>query len=93
MSELTGTSVTEAQLDKYAAESRDDYRFPLELQRAFCLATGDYRLLTFAAEAVGLHLVDDEAMALMELGREYLRGKRAAAAVASLESRLEGVQL
>ena len=93
MSALTGTSVTEIQLNKYASDSREDYRFPCELQRAFCVVTGDYRLMTYAAQATGLLLVDAEDAALLELGREYLRQKRAASNIAALETKLSGVPL
>ena len=93
MSRLTGTTVTERQLNNFSSEARDDYRFPSELERAFCAATGDYRLLVCRAELAGMHFVDEDGAALMELGREYLRQKRAASAVASLEVKLMGVVL
>jgi len=93
MSHLTGTKVTERMLNCYAADSREDARFPQELQRAFCAATGDTRLLTFGAEAAGLHVIDDAGKDLMEIGRRYLTRKRSEAELAELERRLEGTQL
>ncbi len=90
---LTGLSVTERQLNNFSADSRPEYRFPLELTRAFCTVTGDDRLLTFSAELAGLHVIDDDGMQLLELGREYLRQKRAAAAMASYERILQGVEI
>ena len=93
MTSESGLWVTERMLNNYAAESRKDFRFPAELIPSFCKATGDFRLLICCVEASGLHVVDDDAMAVLELGREYLRGKRAAASIAALETRLEGVTL
>lgn len=93
MALLTGTTVTANMLNQFAAESRADVRFPAELDRAFCAATGDNRLLTCRAELAGLHIVNDEELALLELGREHLRQKRAAEKIEALETRLDGVKL
>ncbi len=93
MTFLAGTEVTERMLNAFAAESREDHRFPSELERAFCAATGDYQLLTCRAELAGLHLVDDTDLHLMELGREFLRQKRATENIAGLEAKLRGVDL
>ncbi len=93
MSRLSGTTVTERQLNNFAADSRNEYRFPSELERAFCEATGDWKLLTCRVELTGLLLVDQKGVDLMDLGREYLRQKRASAALAGLEAKLSGVQL
>jgi hypothetical protein len=93
MSYLTGTPITERMLNGFAAESREDHKFPAELDRAFCFVVGDDRLLTCRAEAFGLHVIDDTGWELLELGREYLRQKRSASAVASLEKHLAGVEL
>ncbi|MEZ2347405.1 hypothetical protein [Terriglobus sp. RCC_193] len=93
MSRLSGTTVTANQLYKYSADSRGDYRFPAELDRAFCFVTGDDRLLTCRAEAHGLHVIDDAGWQLLELGREYLRQKRAGQNIASLERELQEVEI
>jgi len=93
MSHLTGTKVTERMLNAYAAESREDNRFPLELQRAFCFAVGDTRLLTSGPTAAGLHVVDNAGLELLELGRQYLIRKRSEAELADIERRLEGKKL
>ena len=92
MAYFTGTKVTETMLNQFTA-SRDDVRFPLQLERAFCAAVGDYTLLTSRAELAGLRFVDDEGAALVELGREYLRQKRAAENIAAIETKLRGVEL
>ncbi len=93
MSLLVGTQVTERMLNAFAADSREDHRFPSELARAFCAVVGDDRLLTCCAEAAGLHVIDETGWELLELGREYLRQKRSASAVAGLEKRLAGVEV
>ena len=93
MSRLVGLTITERMLNGFAAESREDHKFPAELQRAFCAVTGDDRLLTCCAEAAGLHVIDEAGWELLELGREYLKQKRATAAIASYERRLQGVEI
>lgn len=93
MSLLTGTKVTERRINAFTAESREDFRFPLELLRAFCVATGDFSLIQQLAESLGLHLITEQESALLDLGREYLRQKRASENVAKLEQRLRGVDL
>lgn len=93
MSHLTGTTVTERMLNAFAADSREDHRFPSELERAFCAVVGDDRLLTCRAEAAGLHVIDQAGLNLLEIGRKYLTRKRSDAALLDLERRLEGVEI
>jgi hypothetical protein len=93
MSYFTGTKVSEIMLNQFAAESREDVRFPSQLERAFCAATGDYTLLACRAELAGLHLVDETGVDLMNLGREYLRQKRSADDIAAIETKLRGAKL
>ena len=45
MTYLCGRPITERMLNAFTAESREDHRFPSELERAFCKATGADRLL------------------------------------------------
>lgn len=90
---LTGRKFTEIALNKFTAESRIDYRWPAELTRAFCAATGDDSLLHVTAEAAGYRLIRDEELELLELGRQYLRRKRANEEAEMLEKRLAGVDL
>jgi hypothetical protein len=93
MTALSGTEVTVRRLNAYTAESREDYRFPLELVRAFCAATGDFTLLAKIAELSGSKLIGSAEIDLMHLGAEYLRQKRAITALAELENRLGGLEL
>ncbi len=93
MSYFTGTEVSERMLSAFAAESRDDVRFPSQLERAFCAAVGDNQLLICRAELAGLHFVDETGLQLMELGREFLKQKRAAENLQAIETKLRGVQL
>jgi hypothetical protein len=93
MSRLTGTEVTVRRLNAFTAESREDYRFPAELARAFCAATGSYALLRNLIEMAGFRVVTETEFELFRLGREYLRQKRANDNVAMIEKRLAGVEL
>lgn len=73
MSALSGTRVTKAMLDRYAAASSTAWRFPLELLPAFVAATGDVRLLELVAEACGSIVLKPEERALLEWGALDLR--------------------
>src|ERR1039457_2167259 len=90
---LSGRELTEISLNKSTAESRTDYRWPAELDRAFCQATGDDTLLRCRAELAGFFVIDATEAELLALGREYPRQKRASEKVALLEKRLQGVDL
>jgi hypothetical protein len=93
MSELTGTEVTVRRLNAFTAESREDYRFPMDLARAFCAATNNYELLFGIVGRSGLHVITETEMELLRLGREYLRQKRASESVQMLERKLGGLDL
>lgn len=93
MSYFTGSEITVRRLNGFTAESADDYRFPAELDRAFCMATSDFRLLRCRVELAGYRVIDATEAELLDLGREYLRQKRACEKVALLEKRLQGIEL
>lgn len=93
MSRLTGTPVTVRRLNAFTAESREDYHWPAELDRAFCVATGCWDLLRVRVEHAGFRMITEIEWELLELGREYLRQKRANDRVALLEKHLQGVEL
>lgn len=93
MTLLTGEEMTARRLNGFTATSADDYRFPAELDRAFCAATADYRLLKCRVEAAGFFVITATEFQLLQLGREYLRQKRANEKVALLERGLQGVDL
>lgn len=90
MSYYAGSEITVRRLNGFTAESAEDYRFPAELDRAFCAATGDFRLLFCRAELAGYKIITKTEAELLDLGREYLRQKRSAEHVALLEKRLAG---
>jgi hypothetical protein len=93
MERLLGIPVTARMISSFTAESKELHRWPGAWDRAFCSATGDARLLTCRVELAGLHVITTAEMALLELGREYLRQKRASENVALLEGQLRGVEL
>jgi hypothetical protein len=93
MSMLTGTEVTVRRLNAFTAESREDFRWPAELDRAFCAVTGCNELMCCRAELAGFRLITKDEAELLELGREYIRHKRAHERVEMLEKRLQGVDL
>ncbi len=93
MSRLLGATVTKRSLDSYTSESADQNRFPAQYTRAFCYVTGDWSLLRCVTERAGLHVISASERKLLELGRQYLIGKRAAEAVSRLELELAEVTL
>lgn len=93
MSELLGLQVTARMLASFTAGSKELHRWPGAWDRAFCVATGNDVLLRCRVEAHGLFVVTPDEYELMELGREYLRQKRASEQVALIEKRLRGVDL
>lgn len=86
MSHLLGQEVTEAQLNAFTAPSKTGHRWPSAWDRAFCHATGDFRLLTKKAELAGFRVVSVEEYQYLQLGKTYIEQKRAAEAMARLES-------
>lgn len=90
MSRLTGTMVTERRLNAFTAESRESFKFPLELARAFCMATRDFTLLRNVIEMAGFRVITKTEFDVLQLGHEYLTQKRAAENMAMLEARLGG---
>jgi hypothetical protein len=93
MSVLVGREVTERQLNNYTAQSREQFRWPAELTRAFCFVTGDDRLLRALPEAAGLRVIAGTEGDLLDLGRSYLTRKRAERAMSAIEQRLEGAEI
>jgi hypothetical protein len=92
MSALSGVEITVRRLDGFTAESREDLRFPMELARAFCVVTGDTNLLRSVVAGLGLQLINAVEWDLLNLGREYLKQKRATEKARLLEQRLSGVE-
>lgn len=90
LSYLLSTSVTERMLGAYAAESRDDHKFPLQYARALAEVTGDSRVLTCHVEKAGFHVITREEKKLLELGRQVVLRKNAEAEIERLEREIDG---
>lgn len=67
MSEYLHRNITLDMLNAWTAESRDDYRFPLEYAPAFCHTTKNYDLIQLVAETlkINIFLPEDAADARM----------------------------
>lgn len=77
-------------LGAYAAESRDDHKFPLQYARALAEVTGDSRVLTCHVEKAGFHVITREEKKLLELGRQVVLRKNAEAEIERLEREIDG---
>ena len=86
-------SVTARMISSFTAESKELHRWPGAWDRAVCAAVNDDTLLKCRAEAAGYVLIRDEEIELLELGRQYLRRKRANEEAEMIERRLAGVRL
>jgi hypothetical protein len=90
MTKLSGQKVTERMLNNWTAAVRDNYRWPAELDRAFCTVTGDPRLLTFRVKLYGLHVIQESELHLLELGRAVHQRSQAEEKIEALQQRLRG---
>jgi hypothetical protein len=79
MSRLTGEPITRAHLDNWCAESKRDWRFPLEYVTAFCIVTGDYGLVAAVLDGTGQGLADEETRSFAELGKTIVEERKIAA--------------
>ncbi|MDR3797983.1 MAG: hypothetical protein P4K93_07510 [Terracidiphilus sp.] len=93
MSALLSVPVTARMITSFTAESKELHRWPGAWDRAFCAATGDDTLLLCRVEAAGYRVIKGEEIQLLELGKQYLRRKRADEQAAMLERQLAGVDL
>jgi hypothetical protein len=70
MGRLMGTgNISKNRLDKIAAPSQEGFDLKAHEIPALTLATKDFSLIRYLAGRCGLHVVTDEEMALVELGR------------------------
>lgn len=93
MTAFLGLKVTARMITAFTAESKELHRWPGAWDRAFCAAVEDDTLLKCRAEAAGYRLIRGEEIQLLELGRQYLRRKRATEETELLEARLRGFEL
>lgn len=93
LSRLLAIRVTDAMLACFTAGCKRSHRWPAAWDRAFCQVVEDDTLLRCRAEAAGYRVIGGDEIELLELGREWLRQKRAGQQVEMLEKRLQGVEL
>jgi len=69
MSRLTGREISKSMLDSWSAESRAEWRFPLEFAPAFEVATATYALTEFLARKCGRKVYAGADIYAAELGK------------------------
>ena len=69
MTRLTGEKVTKSTIANWSAESKSNYRIPLQLTAAFCEVTNDNRVIRAAFYGTGINILDDTEMAFYEIGK------------------------
>ncbi|HWR35998.1 MAG TPA: hypothetical protein VN622_09040 [Clostridia bacterium] len=72
MSRLIGREITVPMVDAFTADSKRNHRFPAAWLHAFCVVTGDWRLLQCLVERAGFRMVDSAGAKLLELGRRVV---------------------
>jgi hypothetical protein len=92
MSITLAITVTARMLTAFTSESKELHRWPGAWDRAFCFAVGDDALLKCRVEAAGYRVITVAEAELLDLGREYLRQKRAAERMAMIEAGLRGME-
>jgi hypothetical protein len=92
MSALTAQKITLRMLNAYASGSEEQHRWPMQFTRAFCYVVNDWALLQCIVEGAKCRMICESESDLLELGRQYLRQKRASEQVQHLEKRLGGIE-
>jgi len=69
MSRLTGKEISKSMLDSWSAESRAEWRFPLEYAAAFEIATDSYALMEFMARKRSCKVYAGDDLYAAELGK------------------------
>ena len=64
--------ITEAMLNSFTAESKENHRWPLAWTRAFCQVTGDWRLLRALTERAGYQLITTKQVRLLRLAEQLV---------------------
>jgi hypothetical protein len=85
ISDITEVRVTERMLNAFAADSREDHRFPCELLIAFCTATNDYSLLKALVEGAGFKMIGPDEQKALRVGQAYLRKLEAERVLAEVQ--------
>jgi hypothetical protein len=93
MTRTLGLPVTARMITSFTSESKELHRWPGAWDRSFCAAVNDNRLLFCLVELAGFRVIDSTESKLLELGREFLRQKRASENVQLIEAGLRGIEL
>lgn len=88
MSYLLGRRITVHILNLWTAESKDEYRIPLNVVAAFCEVTGDRRLLECVAAKLGLSLVGEQDAYFLALGRAYAAAQQHQKSLIAVEAQV-----
>lgn len=72
LSTSVGRQISEAMLNAFTADSKENHRWPTAWTRAFCQVTGDYRLLRCTAERAGFQLITTKQVHLLQLAEQLI---------------------
>jgi hypothetical protein len=82
MSWLLSKAVTTDMLNNFTADSKNAHRFPIAWSRAFCQATGDWRLFLHLADQAGFILLPKSDADVVSLGELVVQQKQTEAEIA-----------
>lgn len=75
MTRLVGEKIGVSHIANWTAESKSNWRFPLEFAAAFFMITGDIRVMKAALEGSGINVMDDNDLLFYEIGKEVERAR------------------
>lgn len=93
MSRLTGDKVTKHHLANWSAESKSQYRMPLEWAAAFSVVTNDNRVVKAALEGSGINVLDDSDIAYYEIGKAMEEKRESEAKIKEHRNRIQALRM
>jgi len=93
MSRLTGDKITKNHIANWSAESKSQYRLPLEWAAAFSIVTNDTRVIKAALEGSGINLLDDKEMTYYEIGKAIEEKRESDARIKENRNRLKALKM
>lgn len=93
MSRLLGEKVTKHHLANWAAESKQDYRLPLEWAAAFSVVTNDTSVIKAAFLGSGINVLDDADMVFFDIGKAIEEKRERDAKLKESRNRLKTLRM
>ena len=93
MTRLLGEKVSVNHIANWVAESKNGWRMPLEYTAAFSVITNDNRVIKAAFERSGINVLDDNEMALYEIGKAIEEKRESEVRLKESRRRLQALKM